>query len=66
MTAVSIAALLVILAVCGIASYLLSIATFIDEPFKGFIKWVLIAVAVVAVAFFAFGLIGVGPGLTFK
>lgn len=65
-TASSIVALLVILAIIGVAAWLLSIAPFIAEPFKGFINWILIVVAVIVVVVFALGLLGVGTGITLK
>lgn len=36
----------------GVLSYLVTIAPFLDEPFKSIIKWVLIALAVIAVIVF--------------
>lgn len=51
--------LVIELIVLGVASWLVTSAPFIDEPFKGFVKWVIIAVAVILVVVFLFGLFGV-------
>lgn len=65
-TASSIVALIVILVIIGAASWLLSIATFINEPMKGFIQWVFIAIAIVVLIVFALGLLGVGTGIALR
>lgn len=36
----------------GVLSYLVGLAPFLDEPFKSIIKWILIALAVIAVLLF--------------
>lgn len=38
--------------ILGILSYLVGLAPFLDEPFKSIIKWVLIALAIIAVIIF--------------
>ncbi len=59
----SILLLLAILFVLGVAAFVLMKATFIDEEFKGFIKWVLLAIGAVVVVVWVLSLAGVGPGL---
>jgi amino acid transporter len=40
---------LVVLIVCGIVAFLINRAPFIDEPFKSFAVWCIIAVAAIVI-----------------
>lgn len=66
LTATSVIALLVYLGILGAAAFLVDVAPFLNPTFKSFINWVLVVVGVIVVAVFVLGLLGMGPGLTFK
>ena len=51
--------IVVVLLICGVLAYLISIAPMIAEPFKSFAVWCLIAVAAIIVILELASLVGV-------
>lgn len=51
--------LVIELIILGFAAWLVESAPFIDASFKGFIKWILMALAAVLVVVFLLGLVGI-------
>lgn len=62
----SLAVVVVAVLVLGFIAWIIDGAPMIDASFKGFIKWILLALAGLILIVWLLGLVGYGPGIVIK